>query len=77
VIVDGKIVGYVSMLETERTTEDLQAKAEMLKRKKAIQGKLEPVQPRDFTQATPEEIRWCPRPPPASPAASPPRAIST
>jgi glycyl-tRNA synthetase len=62
VIVDGKIVGYVSMLETERTTEDLQAKAEMLKRKKAIQGKLEPVQPRDFTQATPEEIPLVPSP---------------
>src|SRR6267154_5829373 len=62
VVVDGKIVGYVSMLETERTTEDLQEKAETLKRKKAIQGKLEPVQPRDFTQATPEEIPLVPSP---------------
>ena len=51
VVVDGKIVGYVSMLESERTAEDLQEKAETLKRKKAIQGKLEPVQPRDFTEA--------------------------
>ena len=62
VIVDGKIVGYVSMLESERTTEDLQEKAEAFKRKKAIQGKLEPVQPRDFTQATPEEIPLVPSP---------------
>src|SRR5271169_1029796 len=62
VIVDGKIVGYVSMLETERTAEELQEKAETFKRKKAIQGKLEPVQPRDFTQATPEEIPLVPSP---------------
>src|SRR5882762_7554226 len=62
VVVDGKVVGYVSMLETERTTEELQEKAETLKRKKAIQGKLEPVQPRDFTQATPEEIPLVPSP---------------
>jgi glycyl-tRNA synthetase len=62
VVVDGKIVGYVSLLETERTTEELQEKAETLKRKKAIQGKLEPVQPRDFTQATPEEIPLVPSP---------------
>src|SRR3984957_11796329 len=62
VVVDGKIVGYVSMLENKRTAEDLKEKAETLKGKKAIQGKLEPVQPRDFTQATPEEIPLVPSP---------------
>jgi len=72
-----KIVGYVSMLETERTTEECRRRPRAFKRKKAIQGKLEPVQPRDFTQATPEEIRWCPRPHWRTRAALPPRAIST
>jgi glycyl-tRNA synthetase len=62
VVVDSKVVGYVSMLESVRTTEDLQEKAESFKRKKAIQGKLEPVQPRDFTTATPEEIPLVPSP---------------
>src|SRR5215216_3318356 len=47
VVVDGKTVGYVSALESEKTTEDLQTAAEAFKRKKAIQGKLAPVQPRD------------------------------
>ncbi|MGA3006357.1 MAG: glycine--tRNA ligase [Opitutaceae bacterium] len=62
IVVDGKIVGYVSALESERTTEELQAAAEDFKRKKAIQGKLEPVQPRDFTEAKPEEIPLIPSP---------------
>jgi glycyl-tRNA synthetase len=52
VVVEGAVIGYVSALESERTTEDLQAAAETLKRKKAVQGKLEPVSPRDFTEAT-------------------------
>ena len=43
VIVDGKTVGYVSALESDKTTEDLQAAAETFKRKKAIQGALSPV----------------------------------
>src|SRR3954471_2637135 len=44
VIVDGKTVGYVSALESEKTAADLQAAAENLKRKKAIQGQLLAVQ---------------------------------
>src|SRR5471030_675823 len=36
VMVEGKIVGYVSALESERIAEELQEKAETLKRKKAI-----------------------------------------
>jgi glycyl-tRNA synthetase len=62
VVVDGKTVGYVSALESERTTEDLQAAAETFKRKKAIQGKIEPVRPRDMTEAKPEEIALIPSP---------------
>src|SRR3954464_7516999 len=50
VVVDGTTVGYVSALESEKTTADLQTAAEALKRKKAIQGALAPVTPRDFTE---------------------------
>src|SRR5215471_4540115 len=44
VVVDGKTVGYVSALESDRTADQLQEQAESFKRKKAIQGKLEAVQ---------------------------------
>src|SRR3954452_660221 len=56
VVVDGQTIGYVSALESEKTAEDLQAAAENLKRKKAIQGKLEPVAPKDMTEAQPDEV---------------------
>ncbi len=62
VVVDGRIVGYVSALESERTVDELQEAAEGLKRKKAVQGKLEPVSPRDMTEARPEEIPLIPSP---------------
>ncbi len=62
VVVDGKTIGYVSALENEKTTEDLQTAADSLKRKKAVQGALEPVKPRDFTEATEAEIPLIPSP---------------
>src|SRR5690349_3566955 len=62
VVVDGKTVGYVSALESEKTTEELQAAAENFKRKKAIQGALTPVAPKDFTEAQPDEIEKIPSP---------------
>ena len=62
VVVDAQVVGYVSALESERTAEALQEAAEAFKRKKAIQGKLEPVAPRDMTEARPEEIALIPSP---------------
>jgi glycyl-tRNA synthetase len=77
VIVDGNIVGYVSALESEQIKEELQEKAETFKRKKAIQGKLEPVQPRDFTVAKPEEIPLVPSPATGEPGSlTPPRAFN-
>src|SRR3954471_21195814 len=60
VVVDGKTVGYVSALESENTTGELQSVAESFKRKKAIQGQLLPVQPKDMTEAKPEEIALIP-----------------
>jgi glycyl-tRNA synthetase len=56
------LIGYVSALESERTAEELQEKAEELKRKKAVRGALRPVAPRDMTEATPEEIPLIPSP---------------
>ncbi|HZP61687.1 MAG TPA: glycine--tRNA ligase [Opitutaceae bacterium] len=77
VLVEEKIVGYVSVLESERTAEELQAAAEAFKRKKAIQGKLEPVQPRDMTEAKPEEIPLIPSPATGEPGSlTPPRAFN-
>jgi len=62
VVIDGKTVAYVSALESEKTTEELQAAAELYKRKKAIVGTLAPVQPKDFTEATETEIPLIPSP---------------
>ncbi len=77
VIVDGKTVGYVSALESEKTAEDLQQAAEAFKRKKAIQGKLEPVVIRDMTEAKPEEISLIPSPATGEPGSlTPPRAFN-
>ena len=52
VVVEESTVGYVSVLESERTTEELQEKAESMKRKKAVQGTLAPVVAKDMTEAT-------------------------
>jgi len=62
VVVDGRSVGYVSALESERTAEELTEAAETLKRKKAVQGKLEPLRIRDMTEAEPGEIPLIPSP---------------
>jgi len=62
VIIDGKTVGYVSALESEKTAADLQAAAETFKRKKAIVGTLAPVTPKDMTEAGADEIALIPSP---------------
>src|SRR6478735_8291396 len=62
VVVDGKTVGYVSALESENTTGELQSAAETFKRKKAIQGQLAAVAAKDMTEATPEEVPLIPSP---------------
>jgi glycyl-tRNA synthetase len=77
VVVEGKTVGYVSALESEKTQEELQTAAEEFKRKKAIQGKLEPVQIRDMTEAKPEEIVLIPSPATGEPGSlTAPRAFN-
>ncbi|MDI1247496.1 MAG: glycine--tRNA ligase [Lacunisphaera sp.] len=77
VVVDGKIVGYVSALESEKTAEDLQAAAETFKRKKAIVGTLAPVVAKDFTEATEAEIPLIPSPATGEPGSlTAPRAFN-
>ena len=73
----GKQSGYVSALESDATEAELQEKAETFKRKKAIQGKLEPVVAKDFTQAKPEEIPLIPSPATGEPGSlTPPRSFN-
>ena len=62
VVIDGATAGHVSALESDTTLQDLQKAAETFKRKKGIQGTLEPVAPRDMTEATAEEIALIPSP---------------
>jgi glycyl-tRNA synthetase len=77
VVVDGKAIGYVSALESEKTADDLQQAAEQLKRKKAVQGALEPVKVREFTEATADEIPLIPSPATGEPGSlTPPRAFN-
>jgi glycyl-tRNA synthetase len=77
VVVDGKTVGHVSALESEKTGEELQAAAETFKRKKAITGTLAPVTPKDFTEATEAEIPLIPSPATGEAGSlTPPRAFN-
>jgi len=77
VTVEGRVIGYVSALESERTASELQEAAELMKRKKAVQGKLEPVAPRDMTEARPEEIELIPSPATGEPGSlTPPRSFN-
>jgi glycyl-tRNA synthetase len=77
VVVDGKTVAYVSALESDNTAGVLQEMAETLKRKKAIQGKLEPVSPKDMTEAQEAEIALIPSPATGEPGSlTAPRAFN-
>jgi glycyl-tRNA synthetase len=77
VVVDGATLGYVSALEVEDTGAALQEAAEALKRKKAVKGRLEPVRPRDMTEARPEEVALIPSPATGEPGSlTPPRSFN-
>ncbi|HEY0946759.1 MAG TPA: glycine--tRNA ligase [Opitutaceae bacterium] len=77
VVVDGATVGYVSALESDDTAGALQTAAETFKRKKAIQGTLAPVQPKDMTEAQPGEIELIPSPATGEAGSlTPPRAFN-
>ncbi len=77
VVVDGATLGYVSALEGEDTVAGLQEAAEALPRKRAVKGRLEPVRPRDMTEARPEEIALIPSPATGEPGSlTPPRSFN-
>jgi glycyl-tRNA synthetase len=77
VVVAGKTAGYVSALETDNPAAELQEKAETFKRKHALQGRLEPLVVKDFTQARPEEIPLIPSPATGEPGSlTPPRSFN-
>ena len=70
-------IGYVAALESDRTVEDLQEKANELKRKKSIRGQLAPIVAVDFTQAKPDEVSLIPSPATGEPGSlTPPRAFN-
>ena len=69
-------IGYVSTLETDDVTRDLEKLANELKRKKQARGTLLPLQVRDFTEARPEEITQIPSPATGNPDLTPPRAFN-
>jgi glycyl-tRNA synthetase len=70
-------IGYVSALESEKTTEELQGKAEEMKRKKGIRGRLHAVEPKDMTEAKLEEIALIPSPATGEPGSlTPPRSFN-
>ena len=77
VIVDGNTVGYVSALESEKTAAELQAAAELFKRKKALQGTLSPIVAKDMTEAKPEDLDLIPSPATGEPGSlTPPRSFN-
>ena len=73
----GTVIGYVSALESDRTNEELQEKAELLKRKKGIRGTLRPLVITDFTYASERDIPLIPSPATGEPGSlTPPRSFN-
>jgi glycyl-tRNA synthetase len=78
VIVDGKTVGYVSALESEKTTEDLQAAAELVQAQEGHpEARSRPCSRAIMTEARPEEIALIPSPATGEPGSlTEPRAFN-
>ncbi len=62
VIIDGETKGYVSVLESGTMQEEADKMAQDLKRKGALQGTLEPVVLKPYTEATAEQYALIPSP---------------
>jgi glycyl-tRNA synthetase len=60
--VDGQTIGYISLLDCADKEAVAQTQADALKRKLAIQGKLEPIVLKEYTEAQEEEIPLIPSP---------------
>ncbi len=62
VVVDGKTIGYVSVLEDGNMQTEAEEKAAAMKRKQAVQGELATIELKDYTEANPEEYDLIPSP---------------
>lgn len=77
VVVDGATIGYLSVLEDEEMLETATKNAQLLKRKLAVQGELEPLQLRPYTEATPDLYDLIPSPATGKAGSlTPPRAFN-
>jgi glycyl-tRNA synthetase len=62
VSVDGNVIGYVSVEENGTMQAEAEEKAAEMKRKQAVQGTLDPIFLKDYTEAEPEEYELIPSP---------------
>ncbi|MFO7724358.1 MAG: glycine--tRNA ligase [Oceanipulchritudo sp.] len=75
--VDGETIGYVSVEESGTMQAEAEEKAAELKRKQAVQGTLEPLELRDYTEAEPGEYERIPSPATGKPGSlTPPRQFN-
>ncbi|MGA1205194.1 MAG: glycine--tRNA ligase [Opitutales bacterium] len=75
--VDGNVIGYVSVEESGTMQAEAEEKAAELKRKQAVQGNLDPVVLKDYTEAAPEEYELIPSPATGKPGSlTPPRQFN-
>ena len=77
VSVDGKGIGYISVEESGTMQDEALEKASELKRKQAVQGTLDPIVLKDYTEAQPEEYALIPSPATGKPGSlTPPRQFN-
>jgi len=76
VVVEGEILGYVSLLESGSMDEEAMAQAQKMKKKMAKQGFIEALKLRDITEATAQELALIPSPATGNPTLTPPRAFN-
>jgi len=75
--VDGKVIGYVSVEESGTMQAEAEAMAAEMKRKQAVQGTLDPITLKDYTEADPEEYALIPSPATGKPGSlTPPRQFN-
>lgn len=75
--VDGASIGYVSIQECADIEQELEKKAQELKRKAGVQGQLDALEIKEFTEATDEEVALVPSPATGKPGSlTPPRAFN-
>ncbi len=72
--VDGEVLGYVSLLETDDMHALATKAAKKMKKKKGVQGELTVSEPKPFTEATDDEQQLIPSPATGEPGSlTPPR----